>query len=294
MKRVVITGANRGIGLALVEAVLAASDEHAVWLGARNHARGEAAREALCQNEPSWADRLEVLELDVSDSDSVKRATDRVQSKLMEDEKIYGLVNNAGMGYPDSQLREVLEVNTYGMRRVTEAFLPLMQPAGGRIVNVTSASGPNFVEQCSAENQKLLVNPEVTWEEIDGFLERALQAAGDPAAFQEAGMGSGSSYGISKACGNSYTLLLARLHPALRINACTPGFIETELTRPIAAQYGKTPEEMGMKQPAEGTVSAMHLLFGDVTESGHYYGSDALRSPLDRYRSPGSPAYTGD
>ena len=27
--------------------------------------------------------------------------------------------------------------------------------------------------------------------------------------------------------------------------------------------------------------------------SGHYYGSDAKRSPLDRYRSPGSPPYEG-
>ena len=122
----------------------------------------------------------------------------------------------------------------------------------------------------------------------------ALDAAGSAAKFEEEGMGSGSSYGISKACGNSYTLLLARQHAGLLVNACTPGFIETELTRPIAARYGKTPEEMGMKQPVDGTVSAMHLLFGDVTQSGHYYGSDALRSPLDHYRSPGSPAYTGD
>ena len=46
--------------------------------------------------------------------------------------------------------------------------------------------------------------------------------------------------------------------------------------------------------PDEGTVSTMHLLFADGLEgSGHYYGSDAKRSPLDRYRSPGSPAYEG-
>lgn len=28
--------------------------------------------------------------------------------------------------------------------------------------------------------------------------------------------------------------------------------------------------------------------------SGRYYGSDGLRSPLDRYRSPGDPPYQGD
>ena len=46
--------------------------------------------------------------------------------------------------------------------------------------------------------------------------------------------------------------------------------------------------------PDEGTVSTMHLLFADGLEgSGRYYGSDAKRSPLDRYRSPGSPPYEG-
>ena len=51
---------------------------------------------------------------------------------------------------------------------------------------------------------------------------------------------------------------------------------------------------MGAKTPDEGTVSTMHLLFADGLEgSGHYYGSDAKRSPLDRYRSPGSLPYEG-
>jgi hypothetical protein len=37
----------------------------------------------------------------------------------------------------------------------------------------------------------------------------------------------------------------------------------------------------------------MHLLFGTLPGTGHYYGSDAKRSPLDRYRAPGSAEYTG-
>lgn len=102
------------------------------------------------------------------------------------------------------------------------------------------------------------------------------------------------SYGMSKACANSLTMMYARTHPNLVINACTPGFIETDLTLPLAEKRGSTPEAMGMKPPAAGTVSAMFLLFGDVGSSGRYYGSDAVRSPLDRYRGPGDPAYDGD
>ena len=49
-----------------------------------------------------------------------------------------------------------------------------------------------------------------------------------------------------------------------------------------------------MKPPAAGARCPMALLFGELEGNGHYYGSDALRSPMDRYRSPGSPAYTGE
>ena len=74
----------------------------------------------------------------------------------------------------------------------------------------------------------------------------------------------------------------------------TPGFIETDMTRHMAVSGGKTPAEMGMKSPEEGTSASLFLLMGNPEASGYYYGSDCLRSPLDRYRSPGDPPYNGD
>jgi NAD(P)-dependent dehydrogenase (short-subunit alcohol dehydrogenase family) len=118
-------------------------------------------------------------------------------------------------------------------------------------------------------------------------------AAGYKAAFARQGLGDGSPYGLSKACANTYTLLLAREHPNLQINACTPGFIATDMTRYYAESEGKSPAELGMKTPAEGARTPLHLLFGKLQGTGHYYGSDAKRSPLDRYRAPGSPEYIG-
>jgi hypothetical protein len=46
-----------------------------------------------------------------------------------------------------------------------------------------------------------------------------------------------------------------------------------------------------MKPTEAGTVAPCFLLFGQPAGSGHFYGSDARRSPLDRYRAPGTPAY---
>ncbi|MEM6930387.1 MAG: SDR family NAD(P)-dependent oxidoreductase [Myxococcota bacterium] len=291
MKRILVTGANKGIGLAIVGAILEGHEGTSVWLGSRDPARGEAARRGLVEAHPDWADRVQVLPLDVTDDDSVVAAHAAVMQATPEHTRpLYGLVNNAGVAGQD--LVTTLAVNTMGLRRVSEAFLPLLQPAGGRIVNVTSASGPNFVAATEPKQRWQFTDAACTREAYDHLIEACLNAA-TPAGLADLGFGQ-DAYGLSKALANVYTMILAREHPALKINACTPGFIETDLTRPYAAASGRTPEEMGMKAPAEGARAPLHLLFGELEGNGWYYGSDAQRSPLDRYRAPGDPPYTGD
>ena len=45
--------------------------------------------------------------------------------------------------------------------------------------------------------------------------------------------------------------------------------------------------------PAKGTVAPLKCLF-DARSHGWYYGSDGKRSPIDRYREPGTEEYNGD
>jgi carbonyl reductase 1 len=284
-KRILITGANKGIGLATVAAILAHDDTH-VLLGSRDEARGQAARETIVAEHPDYADRLEVVAIDVSRDDSVAAAR-----RTIGEAPLHGIVNNAGVGIGSQAMQDVLNVNTRGPRRVFQTFLPLIAD-GGRVVNVSSASGPNFVANCSAERQQQLTHPGVTWAQIEALIAECL--ALDAGDFEAAGFGDGNAYGFSKACLNALTIELAREHPALLVNACTPGFIETDLTRPYAESSGKAPADMGMKSPAEGTKASLHLLLGEPGGSGWYFGSDAERSPLDRYRSPGDPPYQGD
>lgn len=294
MRRVLVTGANKGIGLAIVTAVLDEHEDTFVLLGTRNLDRGRAALKSLTDKDPAWADRTDVLELDVSSDDSVAKAAGQVAGKSDgQPAPLYAVVNNAGIGFGAADLKSVIEVNTLGIRRVCEAFLPLLDASDGRIVNVTSAAGPNFVATCSPVRQRFFLDTQVEWASLESFIEECL-AIDEKAVFADKGLGDGNSYGLSKACANTYTLLLARENPTLRINACTPGFIETDMTRPYAESEGKAPSEMGMKSPAEGTRSALFLLFGEPDGNGHYYGSDAKRSPLDRYRAPGTTPYTGE
>eukprot|EP00929_Paragymnodinium_shiwhaense_P063393 TRINITY_DN31667_c0_g1_i2.p1 TRINITY_DN31667_c0_g1~~TRINITY_DN31667_c0_g1_i2.p1 ORF type:complete len:197 (+),score=18.06 TRINITY_DN31667_c0_g1_i2:56-646(+) len=184
---------------------------------------------------------------------------------------LYGIVNNAGVGF-GMDMADTLNVNLYGAKRVCEAFLPLLDAKEGRIVNTASASGPMHVAACDAEAVALLTNPDITWEQLEAYMQSAIR---NPAGQQP--------YGLSKACLNAYTVLLAREHPHLKINAMTPGYILTDITRGMGAT----------KSPEEGTKAAIYCLTGDLEGNGRYYGSDAVRSPLDRYRGPGDPAYVG-
>jgi len=294
MKRILITGANKGIGLATVAKLLDSYDETILLLGSRDSKKGQEALNSLVDSQPEWKDRIDLIQIDVEQDVSVKSAAEEVAKKFgRTSSPLYAIVNNAGIGNPKLALNKILQVNTYGPKRVCDAFLPLLDPSIGRVVNVTSASGPTYLAGCSEEVKKILTSPEVSWTEIEEFMAECLKSNLEPEQTTDQGSGIDSAYGISKACANAYTIYLARENPKLTINACTPGFIETDLTRPMAEANSKTPAEMGMKSPEEGASASIFLLMGNPSGSGHYYGSDCVRSPLDKYRSPGDPPYTG-
>ena len=152
----------------------------------------------------------------------MRAAVEEVKQKYGAESSLYGIVNNAGVGF-DHSMQRTLDVNTYGAKRVCEAFLPLLQK-DGRIVNTASASGPNYVSRSSGEERQLLTDPEVTWEALDSFMK---EAGAEPRGRQP--------YGLSKACLISYTMLMARLHPDLKVPASC-AFASSSLNVPIPAR----------------------------------------------------------
>ena len=86
---------------------------------------------------------LRTVKLDVTDADGIAAARES-----LGDEPLAGLVNNAGIAVaapleflPIDRLRQQLEVNLIGQIAVTQAFLPALRRARGRIVNVSSIGG---------------------------------------------------------------------------------------------------------------------------------------------------------
>ena len=280
LRRVLVTGANKGIGREICRRILAdCPDDVHVILGSRNAARGEAAAQTILKQEPSAAGRLETLLLDVEDDASVASAVKTIADKHGgEPAPLYALCNNAGIGFGRS-IPQTLSANFYSQKRVSEAFIPLLDPAEGRICNIASASGPNYVRTVDAPLKELFTSKETTWEALAAELER--QAACTDYE--------GVAYGLSKAAVNIWTRQLAAAHPALRINSCSPGYVLTDLTAGMGAT--KTPEQSTCH------VAPLFLLFGDPPfpeGNGRYYGSDGVRSPLDKYRGPGDPPYVAD
>ena len=121
-KAVLVTGANRGIGRALVE--------EALRRGAKRVYAG--TRQPLTHPD----ERVTPLTLDVTNAAQIQAAVEKVESLDI-------LINNAGVDlYGDISDRAILErhlaVNLFGTHGVTHAFLPLLTRSRGAIVNVLS------------------------------------------------------------------------------------------------------------------------------------------------------------
>lgn len=141
-RQALVTGANKGIGLAIARGLAKAG--MTVWVGARDQVRGELAVAQLREE----GHDVHFLALDVADEASVRNAAQALGSKI---KALDVLVNNAGivvdMTVPPSQIRmedmkAVFEVNLFGPVRVTQAFLPLLKAANqARIVMMGSGVG---------------------------------------------------------------------------------------------------------------------------------------------------------
>jgi NAD(P)-dependent dehydrogenase (short-subunit alcohol dehydrogenase family) len=132
----VVTGASSGIGRATALR-LAAQGQH-VFAGVRNPDDGEALGAAARGGE------LTPVRLDVTDEDQIEAVT-----KLVGDHigaaGLSALVDNAGIGaawplelVPLDAVRRQFEVNVFGQLAVTQALLPLLRRARGRVVVIGS------------------------------------------------------------------------------------------------------------------------------------------------------------
>lgn len=134
-----ITGANKGLGKEVARQL--GHKDFRVYLGSRDHARGEQAASELA------AERIDVtpIQLDVTNDDDV---TALYENLLGAHGRLDVLVNNAGIlvarpafEVTVKEMKETYETNVFGVVRVIHAMLPLLERSTApRIVNIASTT----------------------------------------------------------------------------------------------------------------------------------------------------------
>ena len=131
---VLVTGASTGIGRAITQ--MLAEDGHLVYATARKKTDLEHL---------AGIPGVNPIKLDVTSTADVERAAATVKKR---GKGLYGLVNNAGIGMswplPEMDIEDleyIIDVNLYGVHRMTKTMLPFLLKSHGRIVNIGSISG---------------------------------------------------------------------------------------------------------------------------------------------------------
>ncbi|KAK4780123.1 hypothetical protein SAY87_016229 [Trapa incisa] len=277
----VITGANKGIGFETSKQL--ASKGVMVVLTARDEKRG---LEATSKLHDMGFPNVVFHQLDVLDPTSAKSLALFLKEKFG---RLDILVNNAGASgvivdedglramnidpaewlagkvanlvqgvikhtYQSAEL--CLNTNYYGVKRVTEALLPLLQlsPSGARSI-------PN------EKTRKVLGDLDtLTEEKIDAILQKFLNDLETDALEKNGWSTMLPAYSISKATLNAYTRVLAKKYPSMCINCVHPGYVNTDINWHTGV--------MTLEEGASGPV--MLALLPEGSPTGCYFDQTQL------------------
>ncbi|KAM7276331.1 hypothetical protein ACFE04_018197 [Oxalis oulophora] len=289
-----VTGANKGIGFETVKQLASNEKGFTVILTARNVERGIEATSKLHKLGFS---NVVFHQLDVLDPNSVASLVYFIQHNFG---RLDILVNNAGAsglivdeaglkalnidpaewlaGKVAKQVEgvikqsyekaeECMNTNYYGVKRVTEALLPLLQlSSSATIVNVSSLrSELKRVPNESIRNE--LGNLEtLTEDKIDEILKKFLRDFKENAIEANGWSIMLPSYSISKVVLNAYTRILAKRYPDMRINCVHPGYVDTDINWHTGT--------MTLEEGAKGPVKC--ALIEDDGPTGCYFDQTEL------------------
>ncbi|GJQ71693.1 hypothetical protein Trydic_g11387 [Trypoxylus dichotomus] len=226
-KIAIVTGANKGIGFAIVKA-LCQKFNGTVYLTSRNSKRGEDAVRKLKEMgyNPSF------YQLDINDQTSVDKFRDYIKAT-------YGgvdiLINNAGIATGSSDyeaVKKVIDTNYFGLLRVSEAFLPLLRN-DARVVNVSSMLG-HLSKIPSAELRRKFSDSSLTVAKLNDLMDQYLRDFKAGVAVEK-GWGN-NNYNVSKVGVSALTRVHQKLvdenypNKNISVNSVHPGYVSTDLT----------------------------------------------------------------
>ncbi|GAM84135.1 hypothetical protein ANO11243_021270 [Dothideomycetidae sp. 11243] len=270
----VVTGANKGIGLAIVRQLALQYPKSSfhngsflIYLTARSAERGAEAVKTLNQDpklrdakvlaEHGGQTTIKFSELDISKTTSIREFKDFLHKQHPDGIDI--LINNAGIamqGFDKDVVKQTLETNYYGTLEATQTLLPIIKP-GGRLVNLGSMAG-HLSKYSDSVRRAFIDASETGVPEMTSMME-AFKKAVSEGNEKEQGWPS-AAYAVSKAGIIGMTHAVAKEQAAndkkILINSCCPGYVVTDMTK-----------NKGAKQPDEGAMTPVLLALGDIQGS---------------------------
>lgn len=244
-KIALVTGANQGLGLALVRALCRVLGKGStVYLAARDIGRGDAAC-ALLQREGLSPD---LIQLDIADAASVSAAADEIKARH---DGIDIVIQNAAARItrdtPQAdQVVGFVDTNNHGTLRIIEAFVPLLRD-NARLIVVASSFGS--LRHLDPRLHARFDSPGLTLHDIERAVDEFAMATRAGTA-REAGWPDWINV-PSKIGQVASVRILARdrseefRRRGILVNAACPGLVDTEASRPWFADMSKaaTPDE---------------------------------------------------
>ena len=158
-KKVLITGANKGIGKQIAREM----GKHGwiVLIGARNESRG---LETVVELNGEGIEAIHI-NIDLQNQETILAAVNTIKSQhsdldmLINNAAIPGDMRKPGYEFTLDELREVMETNVFGPFELTRQLLPTLEKNGGRIVNITIPIGAaDFFNPFSYKASKAALN----------------------------------------------------------------------------------------------------------------------------------------
>ena len=264
-----VTGANKGIGLAIVRQLALQYPKSSfnngpllIYLTARNEERGKAALESInydAQLKKAKALRsqggltdIRYLPLDIDSQDSIKSFAATIKKEHPDGIDI--LVNNAGIagqGFDINVVKTTLHCNYYGTLTATQLLLPQIRE-GGRLVNVASIGG-KLASKYSPNVKSRFLNTK-TVEDATKLIEEFTSAVSNGTYKSDWPQ---QAYSVSKAGVIAFTKVLGdeyeKKGSKTCINSCCPGYVNTDMTK-----------GNGVKTPDEGAQTPAMLALGEI------------------------------